>query len=270
MLDVTSLSAGSPRPARVHRPRVMPVLLLKGDLLYKSVQFKDHKYVGDPRIAVKIFNDKGCDELVLLDITATNEGRRPNFQLIEEIASEAFMPVAYGGGIRDVADAKRILALGVEKIVINTIAVENPQFVSQAAEQFGSSSVVVCMDVKRSLLGKYEVHTQGGRSNARLDPAQHAKHMAKLGAGEIIVNSIDRDGMMQGYDLDLVKRVSSAVDVPVIACGGAGNVDHLAEAIQQGGASAVAAGSLFVFQGRHRAVLINFPDHPTLHKAFEK
>ena len=251
-------------------PRVIPCLLLKGSGLVKTTQFKNEVYLGDPRNTVKIFNDKEVDELVLLDITATREKKPIQFELIHEIVSEAFMPVAYGGGIRDVAEAKRILALGVEKIVINTIAVENPQFVSQAAEQFGSSSVVVCMDVKRSLLGKYEVHTHGGRNNTRLDPTQQATLMAKLGAGEIIVNSIDRDGMMQGYDLELVKRVSSAVDVPVIACGGAGNVDHLAAAIKQGGASAVAAGSLFVFQGRHRAVLINFPDQPTLYKAFEK
>jgi len=268
MLDVTSLSAGSPRPARIHRPRVMPVLLLKGDLLYKSVQFKDHKYVGDPRIAVKIFNDKGCDELVLLDITATNEGRRPNFQLIEEIASEAFMPVAYGGGVHTQEDFAQIIRLGVEKVILCTRAAENTDFIAEASRIHGAQSVVVCMDVKKNWMGKPQLMTHAGTKAVSGSVTDFAKKVAAAGAGEIIVNSIDRDGTFKGYDIPLIKQVASAVDVPVIACGGAGNLDHVVEAIRQGGASAAAAGSIFVFQGPHRAVLITFPEEAKLRTAF--
>lgn len=253
---------------RAHRPRVIPVLLLKGDLLYKSVQFKDHKYVGDPRIAVKIFNDKGCDELVLLDITATAERRRPNLQLIEEIASEAFMPVAYGGGVRTQEDFKQIIRLGVEKVVLCTHAVEDLSFVSEAARVHGSQSVVVCIDVKRNWMGKPAVMTHAGTKTANIDAVALAKQVAAAGAGEIIVNSVDRDGTFKGYDLALTKSISSAVNVPVIACGGAGELGHMAEVIRAGGASAAAAGSIFVFQGPHRAVLITFPEENRLRAAF--
>jgi cyclase len=176
------------------------------------------------------------------------------------------MPVAYGGGIHSVEDGRRILALGVEKIVLNTYAVENPEFVTQAAASFGSSSVVVSIDVKRSFFGKYEVFINGGRKNTHLDPVQHAIHMQQKGAGEIVINSIDRDGTLQGYDLNLVQAVSAAVNVPVIACGGAGAIAHFAEAIRSG-AAAIAAGSLFVFQGKHRAVLISYPERSILEKA---
>jgi len=268
MLDTTSLPAGTPRPARIHRPRVMPVLLLKGDLLYKSVQFKDHKYVGDPRIAVKIFNDKGCDELVLLDITATNEGRRPNFQLIEEIASEAFMPVAYGGGVHTQADFAQIIRLGVEKVVLCTRAAEDTDFIAEAARIHGSQSVVVCMDVKKNWMGKPQLMTHSGTKSTPGSVTEFAKKVAAAGAGEIFVNSVDRDGTFKGYDISLIKQVTTAVDVPVIASGGAGNLDHVVEAIRQGGASAAAAGSIFVFQGPHRAVLITFPDEAKLRAAF--
>jgi cyclase len=247
---------------------VIPILLLKGDLLYKSVQFKDHKYVGDPRIAVKIFNDKGCDELVLLDITATNEGRQPNFQLIEEIASEAFMPVAYGGGVRTQEDFKQIIRLGVEKVILCTHAVGNADFVREAARVHGSQSVVVNIDVKRNWMGKPQVMTHAGTRGTNVAVAALAKEMADAGAGELIVNSIDRDGTFKGYDLPLIKSVAASVNVPVIASGGAGNLDHVVQAIREGGASAAAAGSIFVFQGPHRAVLITFPEERKLREAF--
>jgi len=266
MLD--AVSASTPRAARVHRPRVMPVLLLKGDLLYKSVQFKDLKYVGDPRIAVKIFNDKGCDELVLLDIAATNEKRRPNFELIEEIAGEAFMPVAYGGGVRTLEDFAQIIRLGVEKVVLCTHAVEDTAFIGKAAGVFGSQSVVVCIDVKRNFMGKAQVMTHAGTKAAGMSAAELAAKVAAAGAGEIVINSIDRDGTFKGYDIPLIKQVAAAVDVPVIACGGAGNLEHVVEAIRDGGASAAAAGSIFVFQGPHRAVLITFPEEGKLRAAF--
>lgn len=247
-------------PCRTPRPRVIPVLLLKGDLLYKTVRFRNAKYVGDPRIAVKIFNDKGADELVLLDITATIEGRKPNFKLIEEIAGECFMPMAYGGGIREIDDVRTILKLGVEKVVLNTAAVENPGFVAEAARINGSSSVVVSIDVKRDILGRYRVYTRSGTQKTSLDPVSFAERIARSGAGEIIINSIDRDGTCEGYDLFLTRSVADAVDVPVVACGGAGSVDDLKIVIRDARASAAAAGSLFVFQGPHRAVLITFPE----------
>lgn len=268
MPDAASGSPVRSNSRRVHRPRVIPVLLLKGDLLYKSVQFKDHKYVGDPRIAVKIFNDKGCDELVLLDITATNEHRQPNFQLIEEIASEAFMPVAYGGGVRTQEEFKKIIQLGVEKVILCSHAVGNPAFVREAARVHGSQSVVVCIDVKRNWMGKPQIMTNAGTKGASPAVGAFAMEMADAGAGEIIINSIDRDGTFKGYDLPLIKSVASSVNVPVIASGGAGNLEHLVEAIREGGASAAAAGSIFVFQGPHRAVLITFPEDKKLRDAF--
>jgi cyclase len=269
MPDSPSGALSGIHPRRVHRPRVIPILLLKGDLLYKSVQFKDHKYVGDPRIAVKIFNDKGCDELVLLDITATNEGRQPNFQLIEEIASEAFMPVAYGGGVRTQEDFKRIIHLGVEKVVLCSHAVGNPDFIKEAARVHGSQAVVVCIDVKRNWMGKAQVRTHAGTKDASIGVAAFAQQMAAAGAGELIINSIDRDGTFKGYDLPLVESVASCVSVPIIASGGAGSLDHVVEVIRKGGASAAAAGSIFVFQGPHRAVLITFPQESKLRAAFE-
>ncbi len=252
---------------RIQLPRVIPCLLLQGSGLVKTVKFKNPTYLGDPRNVVKIFNEKEVDELVLLDINATPGSKPIQSQLIYEIVSEAFMPVAYGGGIRDIEDGRRILALGVEKIVINTYAVENPDFITKAASSFGSSSVVVSIDVKKNLFGQFHVFVNGGRKNTRLDPVQHAVNMVRQGAGEIIINSIDLDGTMQGYDLTLIRAVANAVDVPVVACGGAGTATHLADAVHSG-ASAVAAGSMFVFQGKHRAVLISYPERAVLEKTF--
>lgn len=248
--------------------RVLPCLLLRGRGLVKTTRFKDPKYLGDPRNVVKIFNEKEVDELVLLDILATPERRPPDFELVREIVSEAFMPVAYGGGIRSLEDARRMLGLGVEKIVVCSHALEDPEFIEKAADIFGSQSVVVCLDVKRGMFGRSEVYSQGGRKGAGRNPVEVAKAMEARGAGELVVQSIDRDGTMSGYDLELIRSVTSAVRVPVIAAGGAGSVHDLAEGVRVGGASAVAAGSMFVFQGKHRAVLINFPDQQQLTEAF--
>ena len=248
------------------RPRVIPALLLKGQGLVKTVKFKDPKYLGDPINIVKIFNDKEVDELIFLDITATNEKRRPPFEMLGKITSECFMPLGYGGGICSMEDVKTLLSLGIEKVILNTIAVENPEFVTEVADYAGSQAVVVSMDVKKGFLGKHEVVTHSGKTGTGLDPVQHAQEMEERGAGELFVNSIDRDGTMQGYDLDLIKRVADAVNVPVIACGGAGNIQHLAEAIQQGDASAAAAGSMFVFQGPLRGVLISYPSQEELRR----
>jgi cyclase len=241
------------------RPRVIPCLLLRGAGLVKTTRFRDPIYVGDPVNTVRIFNEKEVDELVLLDIGATVENRKPSLDMIERIASEAFMPVAYGGGIRSIDDARAVLACGVEKVVINTAAVEEPRNVREIADAYGSSSVVVCIDVRRKLLGRLEVMVRAGRTGTGLDPVAFARTAEGLGAGEILVNSIERDGTMQGYDLELVRRVARAVSVPVIACGGAGSLQDFSGALHEAGASAVAAGSFFVFHGRHRAVLVSYP-----------
>ncbi|MFZ5910070.1 MAG: AglZ/HisF2 family acetamidino modification protein [Chloroflexota bacterium] len=247
------------------RPRVIPALLLKGQGLVKTVKFKDPKYLGDPINIVRIFNEKEVDELIFLDITATLENRRPPFEMLGKITSECFMPLGYGGGIRSLEDVKTLLGLGIEKVILNTASVERPGLVTEAAGYAGSQAVVISMDVKRGLLGKYEVFTHSGSQGAGLDPVRHAQEMEKRGAGELFVNSIDRDGVMQGYDLDLVRRVAEAVSIPVIACGGAGNIQHLAEAIGAG-ASAAAAGSMFVFQGPLRGVLISYPSQAELRR----
>jgi len=239
--------------------RVIPCLLLKNRGLVKTVKFKDPIYLGDPINIVKIFNEKEVDEIVLLDITATSEQRGPNLKVLSEIASEAFMPMGYGGGIRTLDDAAALFNLGFEKIVINSCAVENPHFVEVASSRFGSQSVVVSIDVKKSLFGKYEVYTHAGSRRTRFEPADFARRVQSMGAGELILNSIDQDGTMSGYDLDLITRVASCVKIPVVACGGAGKLTDFADAVNQGGASAVAAGSMFVFQGKHRAVLITYP-----------
>lgn len=249
------------------RTRVMPCLLLRNGGLVKTIKFKSPSYIGDPINAIKIYNEKEVDELVFLDITATVEHRRPPFDLIADIAAECFMPFAYGGGIRDLDDAKELFRLGVEKIVMNTFAVEQPSFVTKAAESFGSQSVVGCIDAKRTLLGKYEVYTHGGRKGTGLEAAAHARNLQELGIGEVFVNSIDRDGTMDGFDVDLIRRITEAVTIPVIACGGAGSVADLVSAVKDGGASAVAVGSMVVYQGRNRAVLINFPTHEELERA---
>jgi len=250
------------------RPRVIPCLLLRNQGLVKTVKFKDAKYLGDPINIVKIFNDKEVDELVFLDITATLEGKEPPYELLEDIVSEAFMPFGYGGGIKRLDQVKRILGLGVEKVVINTQSVENPRFISEVAAMVGSQSVLVSMDVKKNFWGKYEIYSRSGTKSTSLDPVSFAVEMEKDGAGELIINSIDRDGTMKGYDLDLIKAITSEVSIPVVACGGAKNVHDLAEAVDKGGASAAGAGSMFVFHGPHRAVLISYPRNEDLKKAF--
>lgn len=236
----------------------------------KTTKFSDARYLGDPINIVRIFNDKEVDELIFVDITATVERRKPALEYIREIATECFMPLCYGGGVRGLEDMDTLYAAGVEKIAINSYAVEKPAIVGDAARRFGSQSVVVSMDVRRTMFGKYEVRTHGGRRKTGLDPVEHARRSEDAGAGEILLTSIDRDGKMQGYDLDLVRTVSDAVGVPVIASGGAGSVDDLASAVNVGGASAAAAGSLFVFQGPHRAVLIHYPDSRELNAAFAR
>lgn len=238
--------------------RVIPSLLIQKGGLVKSVRFRDHKYVGDPINAVRIFNEKEVDEIVLLDISASAEKRPPNIRQIREIAGEAFMPLAYGGGITRLEEIRELIAAGVEKTVLNTGAHNNPRLIEEAARSVGSQSIVVSIDAKRTIWGKYKVYIRNGSKNTGLDPAAFAGQMEQAGAGEILLNSIERDGTFQGYDTELIRMVSSAVSIPVVAIGGAGRVEDFAPAVKHG-ASAVSAGSLFVFQQPHRAVLISYP-----------
>jgi imidazole glycerol-phosphate synthase subunit HisF len=246
------------------KTRVIPCLLLRGQGLVKTTRFKEPKYVGDPINAIKIFNDKEVDELVLLDISASKEGRGPAFTVIEEVASECFMPLAYGGGIRSVEEARRILKLGVEKVVFNSTAWHQPEVLRDAAREFGAQAVVASIDVRRKLFGRHEVCIDNGTRPTGMDVVEYARRMEAQGAGEILLTAIERDGMMQGYDLELIAKVSAAVGIPVIASGGAGSLAHLKDAVEKGGANAVAAGALFVFHGPHRAVLITYPKRAEL------
>lgn len=241
------------------RVRIIPCLLLKDSYLYKTVKFKKPSYIGDPINAVKIFNEKEVDELIFLDISATVEKKAPPYEMIQNIASECFMPLCYGGGVRHIEAMRKIFQLGVEKVAINSAALENPELIQEAAKIFGSQSIVVAIDVKKDLLGRYQVYGQSGTKKFNHDPVAWAKRVEQLGAGEILVNSIDRDGTLSGYDLALIQRVSAAVSIPVIALGGAGNFSDFNSAIREGGASAVSAGSYFVYHGKHRAVLISYP-----------
>ncbi|HNT55150.1 MAG TPA: AglZ/HisF2 family acetamidino modification protein [Anaerolineaceae bacterium] len=245
------------------RTRVMPCLLLQQGALVKTVQFRKPGYIGDPINAVRIYNEKEVDELVFLDISATPAGHGPPLGTLREIAGECFMPLAYGGGVRTIEDIREILRIGIEKVVINTHAVEDPTFIRAAADQFGSQSIVVSMDVRHRLLGGYQVFTRGARQATGLDPVAWADRVQDLGAGEILLTSIDRDGTQSGYDIELLERVCRAVDLPVIASGGAGSLADFAAAVKAG-ASACAAGSMVVYFGRNRAVLINFPTRSEL------
>lgn len=247
----------------MRRIRVIPSLLIQRGGLVKSVRFKQHKYVGDPINAVKIFNDKEVDEIVILDISASMEKRGPDFKMIGELTTEAFMPLAYGGGITHLDEVAQLIALGVEKIVLNLSAFSNPRLISDAAAFAGRQSVVVSIDVKKNLLGKRRVYTLGGTKDMGKDPVTFAKEVETLGAGEILLNAIDRDGTGSGYDLELIEKVSGAVSIPVVAVGGANSLQDFKTAVVHG-ASAVAAGSMFVFQGPHRAVLISYPQQKDL------
>ncbi|PWF22171.1 AglZ/HisF2 family acetamidino modification protein [Corticimicrobacter populi] len=243
----------------MYRTRIIPCLLLRGNGLVKTRKFKDPVYIGDPVNAVRIFSEKEVDEIVVLDIDASRDGRAPNYELIAEMAGEAFMPMAYGGGVRTLDQIRKLIRSGIEKVVINTAAVESTDVIRAAADIFGSQAVVGAVDVRKTLLGGYRVVTKSATSEARVGLDEHIRNLAEAGAGEIFINSVDRDGMMAGYDIALIRNVTQKVNTPVVACGGAGTEEHLREAVREGGASAVAAGSMFVFHGKHRAVLINYP-----------
>jgi cyclase len=241
------------------RIRIIPALLLMDDGLYKTVKFKSPKYVGDPINTVRIFNEKGADEIVLLDIGIPRGKAGINFKKIGEIAGEAFMPMGYGGGIRTFDDARRVFDAGFEKVIINSAVAENPALIGEIAKVYGSQSAVVSVDVRTGWTGGYKVYVSGGSKNTGRSPVDYAKDMENAGAGEVILNSIDRDGTWEGYDTKLIRMVSDAVTVPVVACGGASGMDDFKKAVSEGGASAVAAGSMFVYQRKGMGVLISFP-----------
>jgi len=242
----------------VLRHRVIPCLLLRDGGLVKTRHFARPKYVGDPINAIRIFNDKEADELIVLDITASRERREPNYALIEQFAGECFMPLCYGGGIRTIDQARRLFALGVEKVCVQTAALEDSTLVTRLAESFGAQAVLVSIDVKRNWLGSRRLYAAATGKCLRRPWLEQLHLLVAAGAGEVVLNAVDRDGMMEGMDLDLIQEASRAVSVPLIALGGVGSLVHIKEAIAAG-ASAVAAGAFFVFQGPHRAVLITYP-----------
>jgi len=243
------------------RTRVIPTLLLRNESLVKTVQFGKFTYVGDPANTVRIFNELEVDELLFLDITASRENRSPNLKVLSDIANECFMPLGYGGGIRNLEHAKQVFGIGFEKVAINTHAYERLEVIGEIAGLYGSQAVIASIDVKAGLFGNQTVRTLGGRRDTKCDPVEWAQEVERAGAGEILLTSVDREGTWDGFDHELVQRVVGSVSIPVIAHGGAGCVEDIGKVVKQAGASAVALGSMVVFQKKGMGVLVNFPDH---------
>lgn len=251
------------------RPRLIPSLLVQDNGLVKTVNFKNPKYVGDPINAVRIFNDKGVDELAIFDIDATVLRRDPNYSLIERLASQSMMPLCYGGGVKTVEQAQRIFSLGIEKIALSSAVFENPLLITEISERVGSQSVIVVLDVKKKLFGGYEIFTHNGKKATGINPLIFAEKAQRLGAGEIVINSIDKDGLMKGFDLDLIDKVREKITIPMTVLGGAGSLEDIEKVIDKHGVIGVAAGSLFVFKGPYKAVLINYPTQLQKNKIFK-
>ena len=242
------------------RPRIIPCLLVHERGLVKTVSFKNPKYVGDPLNAVKIFNEKESDELIVLDIDASVNGVEPDYKLIADLASECRMPLCYGGGIRTVEQARHIISLGVEKVALSSAVIEDPTLITRIADEIGRQSVVVVLDVKKRMLSKeYDVYVHNGKRNTKMSVVDMAVIAAERGAGEIVINSIDQDGQMKGFDLALATKIRAAVNIPMSILGGAGSLEDIATLIKACGVIGVSAGSLFVFKGTYKAVLINYP-----------
>lgn len=252
------------------RTRVIPCLLLRGSSLIKTVKFNKYQYIGDPLNTCRIFNELEVDEMTILDITASREGREPNFKVLESLASECFMPLSYGGGITSLEQAEKIFSAGFEKVILDSVLFSNPKLISDIANVFGSQSVIVAIDVRKSLFKGYEVYSHSGTKKQPVKLVEWAKHIEALGAGEILLTSIDKEGTWEGFDIPLVKAVSDSVRIPVIANGGAGNIEHIAMVVKNGGASAVGLGSMVVFQNKGMGVLVNFPDKKKLESILEK
>jgi cyclase len=251
------------------RPRIIPSLLVHDNGLVKTVNFRDPKYVGDPINAVKIFNEKAVDELAVFDIDATMLGKEPDYVMIERLASQSRMPLCYGGGVKTVEQAQRIFSLGIEKIAVSSAAVQDLSLVERIAERVGSQSVIVVLDVKKKLLGGYEVYINNGKKATSINPLKFVEDIQKSGAGEIIINSIDKDGVMKGFDFDLIDKVRQRTTLPLTVLGGAGSLDDIEKVITKYGVIGVAAGSLFVFRGPYKAVLINYPTQAEKDKLFK-
>jgi len=244
----------------LYRPRIIPVLLLKNRGLVKTVAFDKPKYIGDPINAVHIFNDLHADELVFLDTEATREKRLISLEFVKDVGEEANMPFAVGGGISTIEDIRKVIAAGAEKVVICSAAANHPEFIREAADEFGSSTITVCIDVKKKFLGGTKIWTHSGSKATSYTPVEFARLMEEKGAGEIIIQSIERDGSMNGYDIDLIRSIAEAVKIPVIALGGAGSTEDLKKAYHEAYANGLAAGSLFVYNDKHKGVLINYPE----------
>jgi cyclase len=243
------------------RSRVIPCLLIHNNGLVKTVKFNDNTYIGDPINTVKIFNEKQVDELMILDIDATVLGKEPNFKLIEKLANESRMPLCYGGGIKTSAQADRIFSLGVEKIALSSAAVNNPELINEISNMVGSQSIVVVLDVKKSIFGKYEIVTHNAKNKVGGDLEATITQLIERGVGELVINSVDHDGVMKGYDFTLLDRVYAVSSVPLTMVGGAGSLSDITEAVERYKIVGVAAGSLFVFKGKYKAVLINYPEN---------
>ncbi|MBX9780077.1 MAG: AglZ/HisF2 family acetamidino modification protein [Chitinophagaceae bacterium] len=251
------------------RPRIIVSLLLHDKGLVKTVNFKSPKYVGDPINAVRIFNEKQVDELAFFDIDATVLNKEPDYVLIEKLANQSRMPICYGGGVKTVDQAQKIFSLGIEKIALSSSVIQNPNLVTQIAERVGSQSVIVVLDIKKKLLGGYEVCTHNGKKSTGINPVKFVKDLEQLGAGEIIINSIDQDGLMKGYDFNLIDKIAQTISIPLTVLGGAGSLSDIEKVIQKHGVIGVAAGSLFVFKGPYKAVLINYPTQVEKNKIFK-
>jgi len=248
------------------RTRIIPCLQLIDNSLVKAVQFKKYSYIGDPVNTLRIFNELEVDELCFLDIRATLEQRTPNFEILRQIAEECFMPLSYGGGVKDAATAKKILSIGFEKIVINTAAFYNPTLISDIAAHSGSQSIIGSIDVRKNLLGKYQLYSHDGTKKEKINPVEWAIRLQELGVGELLLTSMDKEGTWNGYDMNITQIISDAVTIPVIANGGAGNITHIEDVLQKAHASAAALGSMVVYQKEGMGVLVNFPDKRELDK----
>ncbi len=249
--------------------RIIPVLLLKNQGFVKGVKFKNHRYIGDPINTIRIFNDKEADEILILDILASINASAPNFKLLTALSSEAFMPLSYGGGIKNINDIEKLFSIGFEKIVLNSNAVLDPTFIRNAVSIAGSSSVVVSIDVKKNIFGKYEMYIKSGTQKFSMNPFDFAKQAQQMGAGEFIINNIDKEGTRSGYDLHLLKSMTEILSVPVIAAGGAGTLEHFKDAVKESHVSAVSGGNFFVYHGKHDAVLLQYPQYETSKNLFK-
>lgn len=250
------------------RYRIIPSLLLHDRGLYKTVKYsiKKGKYVGDPINAIKIFNDKGVDELIFLDIDASKEKRGPNFNILKDIATECFMPVSYGGGITSIEEIKKVFQIGIEKVILNTILLDNINLLEEASQIFGSQSIVASVDIKKNFFGKYKVYNSGKQKITNLDIKDYLKNLEEKGVGEIYISDVEKDGTLEGYNIELFKELIKDIKVPIIVNGGAKDINDFSKAIKEAKVSAVSAGSMFVFKGPHKAVLITYPEYGELEK----